>query len=190
MLSCLLSSGYYDNCVQETRTKEIYPVTLCEVKRHLRIDNDFVDDDAYLESLIQAATTMAENYIDKSIAKTLTEVRIDDFSGDFIKIFDGNFINVVSVLDSSDVSIGTIHQTSKHDDYFSIEWNDSFSSDPLKISYYAGFNEDATPALLKQAVLIKIADLYDSQRASLNWSGLINNRVFEEILNYYKNYRF
>lgn len=189
MLTCLLS-GNYISCTQETRTREIYPVALCEVKRHLRIDNDFTDDDDYLSGLIEAATNMAENYIEKSIAKTLVELRIDDFSCDYIKIFDGNFLSVVSVLDSTDVSLGTIHQTSKHDDFFSIEWEESICSDPIKINYYVGFEEDSTPALIKQAIMIKIADLYDSQRADLNWSGLTNNRVFEEILNYYKNYRF
>ena len=190
MLSFLLYPTANFSYVQETKTKLIYPLTLSEVKRHLRIDNDFVDDDAYLEDLIIAATNMAENYIEKDIAKTSTELRIDDFSGDWIRINDGNFLSIVSVKDSNDVSIGAIKQTSKHDDFFQIEWATILNSDPLKITYYSGFNENETPVLIKQSCLIITADLYDSQRSNMNWSGLTNNHVWESILNYYKMIRF
>lgn len=190
MPSYLLPTSSNFSCVQETKTKLLYPLSLCEVKRHLRIDNDFVDDDDYLTGLIQTATMIAENYIEKDIAKTEVVLRIDEFDSDWIRINEGNFLSVVSVLDSNNASIGTIHQTSKHDDFFQIEWTTSICSDPLTITYYSGFNEDETPAIIKQAILIKIADLYDSQRADLNWSGLTDNKVFEQILNFYKIIRF
>lgn len=72
--------------VQETRTPLIYPLSLCEVKRHLRIDNDFHDDDDYLENLIKVATQIAENYIEKSIALTEVKMRIDCFACDWASI--------------------------------------------------------------------------------------------------------
>lgn len=185
----MLSFSFYlgnFSTVQETKTKLIYPLSLQEVKRHLRIDNDFIDDDDYLESLIIAGTQLAENYVEKDIANTQTVLRIDDFSGDWIKIKDGNFLSIVSVLDSNNASIGTIYQTSKHNDFFQIEWVNSIESDPLTITYLSGYAENQTPALIKQAILIKIADLYDSARADFNWSGLTDNKVFESILNFYK----
>lgn len=190
MISYLLTYNKYFSTVQETKTKLIYPLSLTEVKRHLRMDMNFNDDDDYLDGLIEAATTMAENYIEKNIAYTLVSLRIDSFNDDWIRINDGNFISVLSVLDENDASIGTIEQTSKHDDFFQIQWENAISADPLTINYYAGYADNETPALIKQAILIKIADLYDSQRADLHWGGLTDNKVFETILNYYKATRF
>jgi hypothetical protein len=190
MLSFFLTNLDYSShsfhLTQETKTKSIYPISLTEVKRHLRIDNDFTDDDDYIEGLILAATEMAENYIGKDIAYTSTVVRIDDFNGDWIRINDGNFISIVSVLNSLDSAIGTIHQTSKHSDFFQIQWTETLESDPLKITYLSGYNVNETPALIKQAILIKIADLYDSARSDFNWNGMQDNKVFENILNFYK----
>jgi hypothetical protein len=154
------------------------------------MDNDFHDDDDYLETLIKVATTIAENHIEKDIAKTLTEVRIEDFSGDCIRIYDGNFLNVVSVSDNNLASLGTIERTTKKENYFKIEWTTSICSDPIYINYYTGFNEDQTPELIQHAILIKIADLYDSQRADVQWGGLTNQRVFETILDRYRIIRF
>ena len=169
---------------QETRTRLFYPLTLLEIKRHLRIDNDFEDDDDYLMGLAETATVMAENYIDKPISKTQVDLRVDDFNGDWIRVNEGNFISII------DISTGTIKQTSKHDDFFQIDFTDYIEVDPLKLSYYAGYLEDQTPAIIKQAILIQIATLYDSGRSDFNWGGMQNNKVFENILNYYKNVRF
>ena len=185
MLYYSFLSGSYST-TQITKSKLIYPLSLSEVKRHLRLDNDFVVDDDYLMTLISAATQMAENYIGKDIAQTRNTLRIDDFSGDFVKVYEGNFISVESTKDSNNTAIGTVKQTSKHDDYFQIEWTSSISSDPLTITFLTGFNENETTELIKQAILIKTADLYDSERSSYAFGGSKNTNVFETILNYYK----
>ena len=190
MISYLLTYNKYFSTVQETKEKLNYPLSLTEVKRHLRMDMTYNDDDDYLEGLIETATTMAENYIEKNIALTLVSIRIDDFSDNWIRINDGNFISIEDVLDIDGNPIGTVKQTNKHDDFFQIEWEQLISTKQLTIKYLAGYPENETPAIIKQAILIKIADLYDSQRADMNWSGLVDNKVFETILNYYKTTRF
>ena len=190
MLSILYNKYVNFAWTQESKTKISYPLSLSIVKRHLRLDNDFTDDDNYLDDLIITATTIAEDYIEKDIAKTLTQFRVDDFTGDWLRVNDGNFHSLVSVFNKDDVSIGTIYQTSKHSDFFQIEWTDFIESNPLKVSYYTGFDDNAYPSVFKQAILIKIADLYDNQRADLNWSGLQDNKIFETILNPYRAVRF
>jgi len=191
---------------QLTKTKISYPLSLSEVKRHLRLDNDFVDDDDYIMTLINAGTQIAENYIGKDIALTSNTLRIDNFgtflannqsvnitagfNGDYIKIFDGNFLSVTSVLDGNSNPIGTIAQTSKHEDYFLIEWVQSITGDPITINYLTGFNDTITiPEVIKQAILVKISDLYDSERSSYNFNSSKKGDVFENLLNFYKNYQ-
>jgi hypothetical protein len=171
---------------QETKTKLSYPLTLLEVKKHLRLDDDFIDDDSYLENLIIVGTQVAENYIEKDIAYTQNELRIDDFSDDWIKIFSGNFVSLIGVYDSNDASIGTVHQTSKHDNFFQIEWTSSISSDPLTIKYCTGYVEDETPQIIKQSIMIVIGNLYDGQRSSVTWGGYADNKIWQMMLDPYK----
>jgi hypothetical protein len=173
---------------QLTKSKETYPISLDQVKRHLRLDNDFMDDDDYIQDLIYASTQLAENYLGKDISKTLNTLRIDQFDDDTVQIMDGNFISVVSVKDSNGSAIGTIHQTSTHYDYFTIEWVTSVASDPIEIKYYTGY--DTCPEVIKQSILIKCADLYDNTRTSLIYSGLTDSKVFENLLESYKSIRF
>jgi hypothetical protein len=175
---------------QITKTREIYPLSLCQIKRHLRLHNDFTDDDDYLMDLLYSATQLAENYLNKAIAKTKNVLRIDDFNSDALKIYEGNFLSIVSVLDASNVAIGTIHQTSVHYDYFTVEWASSICADPITITFYTGYEEDETPELIRQSILIKIADMYDNQRSSLNWNGMTDSKVFETILNGFIAIRF
>lgn len=175
---------------QLIKTRISYPVSLCEIKRHLRIDNDFVDDDNYLIQIRNAAVQLAENYLNKAICKTENELRIHDFNSDTIKIYEGNFLSMISVLNALNVAITTAYTTNVHYDYFTIEWDEYVCSDPIYLNFYTGYNEDATPELIKQGILIKVADLYDSQRADVAWSGLTNQRVFENILDGFIAVRF
>jgi hypothetical protein len=192
-LLCYTTSGNLAYTVPEdqlTKTREIYPLSLCNIKRHLRLHNDFVDDDDYLMDLLHSATQMAENYLNKAICKTKNVLRINDFNSDVLKIYEGNFLSIVSVLDASSAAIGTVYQTSVHYDYFTIEWTASICTNPVQITFYTGYNEDETPELIKQAILVKTADFYDNQRSSLNWSGMTDSGVFERILNYDAAIRF
>jgi len=171
-----------------TKSKALYPISLAEAKRHLRVDVDFRDDDDYIENLITAATTLAENYINKDIAKTTNTLRIYDFSSDYLEVYEGNYISIIDVVDSNDASIGTLDYILNHDNSFIVEWTDTITTDPITLTYYTGYDE--CPVLIKQAILTKIGDLYDSARSNFAWNGMQDNKVFETILNFYIEQRF
>lgn len=175
---------------QLTKTREIYPLSLCTIKRHLRIHNDFTEDDDYLLQLRNAATQLAENYLNKAISKTRNVLRIHEFNSDTIKIYEGNFLSIISVLDASSVAITTTYTTNVHYDFFTLEWTSNVCSDPIYLNFYTGFEEDTTPEVISQAILIKIADLYDNARADFSWEGVRDNKVFESLLNSYVAIRF
>ena len=171
---------------QETKEKIAYPISLSEVKRHLRIDDQFFDDDDYLETLIEVATQAAENYIDADIAETEVVVRIVGFYGDWIKIAEGNFDSIEDIYDQNDASVGNIKRVTRRQNTFQIEWRQPISPEELHIKFKTGFENGKCPASIKHAILIKIADLYDEARSDYNWNGMQNNRVFEDLLNPYK----
>lgn len=182
----LLRTGEY----QLTKEKTNYPLTLEYVKRHLRVDNEFVDDDDYILDLVRSATAMAEQYINKDIAKTLNTLRIGDFNSDYLRIYEGNFLELVSVTDEDENPVGSLKQTTKHFDHFTIEWNSPFEADPTIVKFYTGYDVYETPEIIKQAILVQIGNFYDNARTSLVYSGLTDTKVFEKILNYHVAMRF
>lgn len=178
---------------QLVKTKVSYPVEIDEVKRHLRIDVTLEDDDDYLNGVIKGATQSAENFIGKDIAKTLNALRIDDFDDDCLRIYEGNFLTTGLTV-SSDASallpIGTVHQTSIHYDYFTIEWSSSIAADPIYINFYTGFEEDQCPEVIKQAIMIEISNLYDFEKSSYTQNYVKKGDAFDRLLRPYVNIRF
>jgi len=61
------------------------PISVSEAKDHLRIV-DFTDDDTYIGTLIDAATTWCEDYCDRTFADKQYTVAFDDFFGTRIEL--------------------------------------------------------------------------------------------------------
>lgn len=173
-----------------SKTKSVYPITVVEAKKHLRIDNSFTDDDSYLSDLIIAATSLAENYINADISKTENTLVIYKFYSDYIKVYESNFHSVISLKDTNDQDITESNYIKKHLNYFIVQFNNPVQSDVLNFKFYTGYDQSTCPVIIKQAIKIIIADLYDSQRSNINWSGMTNNHVWENLLNYYVQIRF
>lgn len=173
------------NIVKLTKTKLYFPVSLYEAKRHLRVDESFNDDDDYINGLIETATALAENYTNKDIAKTENELFLYDYSGDYINILEGNFLSLISITDSNDASIGSVDKEIINQNGVEFYLTSSIASDPVKVKFYTGFDEDKCPKLIKQGILTKVADFYDTARSNFGWNGMTDNKVFETIMNHY-----
>lgn len=66
-------------------------ITIDQVKKHLNIDEDFTEDDAYLYSLIQVAEQAVEMYIDKPLSEISDENnKIPDSLRHAMLLFIGN----------------------------------------------------------------------------------------------------
>jgi len=171
-----------------TKTRTAYHITLDDAKQHLRIDAGETFDDEQINQMIQQAVEIAENYIEKSIAVTTCEMTIYDFIGDVIRVPEGNYLSVTSVKDGDDVEYD-VEQVRIYDDHFEIELDTPINVDSLVVTFETGYSVGSCPGPIKRAVLVKVADLYDTERGSYTLS-LQNNKTFEMILNYYKPYRF
>lgn len=168
---------------EKTILKQV--VSLSEAKRHLNIiDND--DHDNQIEQIIEAATGAAENHIDKSIAYTRNVINLYKFSGDSFTINEGNLITVESIVSDASV-LKTIKNTFINLNDFSVDLDNSVSSDPLIITFTTGYETaDKCPTIIKQLILIKIADLFDVERTDYEFSSIKDNRIFERRLDFYK----
>lgn len=173
-----------------SKTKTEFPISVSEAKKHLRIDTSFTDDDNYIAELIESATTIAENYINKDIAKTENNLKLHEYSSNYFKVYEGNFHSLISITDGEDNPIGEVDYTLIHPNSFSVFLEETISAKIINLNFYTGYDISNCPKVIKQAIKIIIADLYDSQRSNYNWSGMSNNHVWENLLTNYIQIRF
>ena len=171
------------------KTKTLYPITLTEAKAHLRVQEEYDDDDAYISALIEAATQEAEGYIGKDIALTTNVASIFKFTGNELYIDEGNLITVDQIItDSSTLLTPAVTKTFYN--YFEIEfgYQVSYSNDyvPLKVYFTSGYEDGECPEIIKQAIKIKIANMYDVNRQDDSPAYLHNSYASNRLLDRFK----
>lgn len=168
-----------------TKVKSDYLIGLSEAKAHLRVDT--TDEDGYILQLIKAAVQYAEQYIGKDIATTTNTLVLKDFSGSVIEVDDGNLVSVTSLKDEAGASISySIDEV--FDTYFIIETTNSVPEQDVTLIYVSGYSSATLPPSIRQAIYIKLADLYDVDRNSYgfqNYQKNVASSAFESLLNYY-----
>lgn len=188
----VFNTDYYNDV---KKTKLIYHIKVDDVRSHLRdYDNDVPTD--IIERLIKVAYRMAENYIGYDIAYTLNELKVYDFFGDFINIKSASISKVsgISYLDNENnyVEITDYQVLTKYNRFvisFQHSWDNNYTieTDELLIKYYTGYELDLElPEDIKNAIIVKVADLIDIETNSYTTSSYKKINTFENMLDFYK----
>lgn len=171
----------------------IEPLQLTEAKAHLRVDESFNDDDAYIRMLIKAARERAEAYTGRAFLQrsyymylteyaaeidlpnepisTVDEVKYLNTAGAWVAITDPDFILVKSLIGST-VFLDPITALSS-----------TANIDKIKIKYTAGVYANVPgdtaknpfPESVKYAMLLMIRTMYD------NRDNLVTGTIVNEI---------
>ena len=166
-----------------TKVKSDYLITLAEAKAHLRVDTSA--EDTYITNLIKAAVEYCENYIQKDIAVTANTLVIYDFSGQLVEVDEANLASITTVKDGSGASLTYETEIERTDCSFIIELINSQSETDLEVKFVTGYTSGTLPASIRQAILIKLADLYDVERNSYNLGTFQANNAIMSFLNFY-----
>lgn len=169
---------------------KVYNITKEEVKQHLRIPTEFLDDDLYLEELIATATQFVENKIHNEISLNIYEATFKEFESDKLTIQKGNYNSLVSAtIDGVALDISTIEVEDK-EFKFTITFP-SIQKGKLVINFKTGFESLEFLLNLKRAIIIKAGDLYDNERGSYNLTAIKENpQLINNLINDYKKLTF
>lgn len=169
------------------KTKLEYPVTVTEAWQHLRLDPG--EDQELITRLIHASTALAENYVEKSIARTENVLELKGFSGSEILVDEANFISIVSIQTSETTPV-TDYSVEATENDFLITLSAPFPETNLTITFLTGFAQVDCPEDFKTAILVKMGELYDIDRSGYLAQNYKPTGTFESILNFHKPIRF
>jgi uncharacterized phiE125 gp8 family phage protein len=164
------------------------PVSVAEAKTHLRIDSSFTADDTYIETLINVATSAAENYTNLALMEQSWYLDIDAFP-DYFNLLKGTLrvltINSITYSDENNAS-QTLASSNYFADgsikpariYFAPDATIPSTYDKpnaVSVDFTLGFSAASqVPAPIKQAVLLMVGTYYETRQT-------VSDRTYKEI---------
>ncbi|TPM58983.1 hypothetical protein FJ959_08905 [Mesorhizobium sp. B2-2-4] len=163
------------------------PVTLAEAKRQVRA-TDFNDEDDYLTDLVKVARNHAEKYCGVSLAEQTVEVQGEDWCDlSHLPVRPVQSVTSISYVDDSGApqTLATTVYELRGDAVvlkYGQAWPSMRSGSLITLTAVVGFG--AVEPAVKHAILLRIADLYESRESAseANWttfdSLLSNHRYY------------
>lgn len=175
----------------------IEPVSLAEAKLHLRVDG--TDDDGLIDALITAAREHVEEITRRALLTQTWDYTLSEWpGGDYINLPFGNLQSVTSIKwKDSDATETTLTETTdyiveKNGDQcgrvvlpYGGSWPSGqlYPSNPITIRYVCGWTTAAAvPRLIRVAVLMMMADMYEWRGEALVGQAVIENKTVQRLL--------
>ena len=150
-------------------------VSLPEAKTFLRIDSDYDDDDAYITSLINVATSVVEEFTRRKLISQTFNIFYDEFpsyidlqigevaSVTHIKYYDtSNSLQTLAALNydlDDKIRPGRIYESERGD------FPDTFERpNAVEVEFVVGATASEVPAPIKQAMYIVIGRYYENRQ--------------------------
>lgn len=161
----------------------VEPLTIAEVKLHLRLPDETIEHDL-LQGLITAAREYCEEYTRRAISEQTLELMLDLFPGSEIVLPRPPLQSVLSIkLKDTDGAETTIANTNYLVDADSDNgrivlapgavWPvfEPYPANPIRIQFIAGYT--SIPQTIKQAMLLLVGHWYENREATGTASGLV-----------------
>ena len=176
------------------KTRTYTNIDLDQIKNHLRLDANFNDDDAYLLTLAQVAIDEIEKSIGSTVAYTTLTLE-DIYVYDRYYTIKTNNINSIQSVhyyspiygDGTSYTASTYYLYKNSDDWI-VDFVSPIAADYFYIEFTAGFDEGSLPALLHQAMLVKIAEYYDFDRSGQVQTNAKASGLFQKLIMSYKRF--
>lgn len=163
----------------------VEPVSIAEAKAHLRIDQDFTDDDLYVQSLISAARIHVENASSRTLILSQWQMKLDVFPGWDIElpkppIAPGDV--TVSYIPSDSAYLPVLFANFRVDRdstpaVIRPQWNGSWPSargaeNDVSITYWAGYGQSPQDVPAPLAIAFSCSRQGGTQTARRSCRGL------------------
>lgn len=165
----------------------VEPVTLAEVKAHLRVDNS--ESDAEIASMVQAAREWAESYLDRTLVATQWVMRLDKFPDDGTQDVPLPRPPMVVSGTATAVALTFTFETGETATYSTASYRVDRNATPgavktlygqtwpphlwddnsISVTWWAGYGATgaSVPATIRHAILMLVGHWYESRQAAV-----------------------
>jgi len=183
-------------------TLGVLPLTLEEVKQHLRVDSD--DEDALLFGYIRAETENVEQVLNRALVTQTVDLYLDAFPSDGTVNLPRSPVQSVTGVNyttqgSTGVYGSTVGAAQYTADIFSTparvvrrstgEWPtaDLETDNPIRVRYTAGYGDMGSdvPEPIRTAILLRVGDRYWNREATAE-KNVYPTRAAERLLAPYR----
>ena len=174
--------------LQRITAPVLWPISLADVKAHCRVDLN--DDDALLQTLLEAATEMAEQATGRALCTQTWELSLEAFppsSNTHSQAFVLTRVPLQSVTRLSFTDALGVNQDFLPADYslnncddfgfstvvpaFATLW--PIGARDIKVRFVAGYADaSAVPASIKQWIKLQVAAMYENREAEITLRGV------------------
>ena len=176
----------------------VEPLSLDEVKRHVRICIDDSDQDDYLQDLIAVAREQVEMITWRKLATQTWYAYLDDWpAGNYIELPFGKLQSVTAIKytdvdgdestwSNAEYIVGTDYQKGRVTLADGYTWPSEslYPSNPIEIEFLCG--ELVVPAQVKHAIKMIISELFENRETSIVG---VSFQEMEMVNNLLSNYR-
>ena len=158
----------------------VEPVSISEAKAQLRIDQDFTEDDLYIQALISAARSHVETVSDRTLVRSQWQMKFDMFPPWDIELPRPPIASgpIVLTYVPSDGVYAPAQYTNFREDRDATpaairpQWNGNWptcrgAENDITVTYWAGYGESPldTPAAARHCILMMLAHWYATREA-------------------------
>lgn len=170
-------------------------VTLAQAKKQLRIESSFTDEDDLIQTYVDAAKDVAQDYIGRSIDARNLILECDKVATVIFSANDDNDTitkieyyapgeTSFTELDSENYKLRKATTIGAKEIVFLTDFLIDDRTDAIKITVLQGWDANSVPAVVKQAMKLIIADMYERREDR----EMANNNAYKALLRPYKKY--
>ncbi|OPZ41657.1 MAG: Phage gp6-like head-tail connector protein [Bacteroidetes bacterium ADurb.BinA104] len=180
------------------------PVSLAEIKLHLRIDHS--DEDEYLKAILIAAREYAETFTRRALLTQTHDICLQNWpDDDFIELPYGNLQSVTSVkykdTDGTETTLventDYIVETNKENCGrvvlpYGVSWPSTvlYPSNPITVRFVCGWTKESdVPQTIKAAIKLICSDMYNLRETKTD-RQIYENKAADNLLYSYKLWSF
>ncbi len=166
------------------------PISTSDGKKHLNIEDDFIEDDDYIDGLIKSSERYCSGIIGSDIFKTEVTHSFNKYNGGVLRIKENPLLSFTGIsyidIDDNEVPIDEAdYKVIESQFFFDVEIGITIDTDKLILEYVTGFDDLDIPTDMYHAIKIYLGTLYDQERAGYGDYKMKANRAVQHLLAQY-----
>jgi uncharacterized phiE125 gp8 family phage protein len=178
------------------------PVTIDDAKKHLRVDDDYTDDDSLLVNMVVDARSWVEQYLWRKLISQTWYAYLEEWpAGEYIELPFGTLQSVIAIKytdtdaventwSSGEYIVGTDYLKGRVTLGYGYTWpNESLlDSNPIEIEFKCGYGDDPgdVPGIIRRGINIMVAEMYENREISVFGQSMKEHPLIESLLAMYR----